>query len=467
MADDGRSEVAVGADVDVRALMAEVHAEVERKKQAGLYPPEVLEELDLIGAGTADDALTRAVLGLRHGVSFDTTVPTASRVPVMAPVAASFKRAVRSSVRWYVSAVVQQIEQFGANVIHVLNLVADRLRGIEERAEERSVEHDRALSEIGRVLEERLTEMRAAVTENRSAIDASREEAAAAAMRAATRLDALEAEVASARARDRLAMLERAVRSLEGRTGRAPGTKETTTSAADRSRAADSAIDYFDFEAHFRGSEEEIRARQALYIEHYENAPGPVVDVGCGRGEFLELLRDAGISSYGIDRHPQMIARCEEKGLDAREGDALEHLASVSAGSLGGVFSAQMVEHLPVSDVPRLFELAADALAPEGRLVVETINPGSLAVFAGAFYLDLGHLRPLHPLTLRFLAEKAGFREVRVEYSALPPEEERPSEIEPTGDAHIDRVVQAVNENFRRVDRLVFGPQDYAIVATR
>lgn len=450
------SEIAVGADVDVRKLMAEIRAEVDRKKREGLYPPDVLEELDAIAAGVGDDSLAKVLMGLRNSMAFSTAVPTASRFPVVAPLASSFKRVVQGSVRWYVSGVLQQVEQFGANVVHAMGLIVERLRSLEE-----SLEHDRALGEVVRVLEEQATELRAAM-------DAARTEAGTAAMRAAVRLDELEADVESVRARDRLAFLERAVRSLEQRIDAEPRAGEMiATAPMDGSREADIALDYFAFEGRFRGSEEEIRERQALYLEQFRGSPGPVVDLGCGRGEFLEILRDADISVYGIDRHPHMVARCREKGLDVREEDALEHLASVPAGTLGGVFSAQMVEHLPMSTVPRLFELAADALAEGGRLVVETINPESLAVFAGAFYIDLGHLRPLHPLTLRFLAEKAGFRDVRVEYSSLPPDEVRPSPIEATGHDVIDGVVEAVNENFALFDRVVFGPQDYAIVATR
>jgi O-antigen chain-terminating methyltransferase len=142
-------------------------------------------------------------------------------------------------------------------------------------------------------------------------------------------------------------------------------------------------------------------------------------------------------------------------------------LSSVPSVTLGGVFSSQMIEHLDLRDVPRFFELAADVLLPGGRLIVETVNPESLFVFAGAFYVDLGHLRPLHALTLQFLAEKAGFSNVRVEYCSLPPTDLRPAQLEPTGDESLDRVIEGINQNFRRLDDIVFGPQDYALIADR
>jgi O-antigen chain-terminating methyltransferase len=222
-----------------------------------------------------------------------------------------------------------------------------------------------------------------------------------------------------------------------------------------------------DFENNFRGPEEEIRRRQQAYVDYFRDPPGSVADLGCGRGEFLTLLADAGIKCYGVDRHPDMVERCKEQGLEAVVGDALDHLASVEPGTLGGVFSAQMIEHLDVRDVPRFFELAAQALAPGGRCVVETLNPRSLFVFAAAFYVDLGHLRPLHPYTLQFLAEKAGFADVHVDYVSPPPDDLRPARIEATGDPRIDGILDSINENFKRLDDVIFGAQDYAIVATR
>jgi O-antigen chain-terminating methyltransferase len=447
-------DVSIGADVDVRAIMAEIRAEVAKKKKAGLYPAEILQEFDAIGGidGPRDDALQNALMGLRQTAGFSTAVTTASQMPVVAPVASSFKRVVRGSVRWYLTGIVQQIEAFGANVIHAIGLLTERLR----RLEERSVDSDGLRDEVARAIAQHVGDLRNAVEATRTLAE-----------QTSRRLDELEADVGGLRTRDRLALVERSLRNLREQLDAGTPSGESRTVTRDRSFQVESALDYVDFENQFRGSEEEIRARQAVYVEVFRDAPGVVVDLGCGRGEFLELLNTAGISSYGVDRHPDMVARSKEKGLDARQGDALEHLASVPPGTLDGIFSAQMIEHLEIRDVPGFFELAADALAPDGRLIVETINPESLVVFASAFYVDLGHLRPLHPLTLRFLASKTGFRDVRVEYFSPPPEDARPADIPGTGHALLDEVVEAVNENFRRVDRLVFGPQDYALIATR
>jgi SAM-dependent methyltransferase len=438
-------DVEIGADVDVARIMSDIRSEIARKREAGLYPPEVLEEFDAAVSSTGkEDALSTALMTVRQSAGFTTAVTTDSELPVVAPVAASFKKAIRGSVRWYINGILQQVERFAASVVYALRLTSDRVRELETGAGE---------------------------------LDASLESVKGGISSLEATVKSIETERDSVRARDRLPIIERAVRGLRERLEASPvegsgrsreqAGRGTSPEVVDRSDLADHSVDYVDFENCFRGPEEEIRRRQADYVDYFRDLPGAVVDVGCGRGEFLTLLTEASIQCYGVDRHPDMVGRCKEQGLSAVVGDALDHLASIEPGTLGGIFSAQMIEHLDVTDVPRFFELAAQALAPGGRCVVETLNPRSLFVFSAAFYVDLGHLRPLHPYTLQFLAEKAGFVEVQVDYVSPPPDDLRPSKIEATGDARLDGIIESINENFKRLDDVIFGAQDYAIVATR
>ncbi len=435
-------EVEIGADVDVSKIMSEVRAEIERKRKAGFYPPEVLEEFDAAVSSTGkEDALSNALMGIRQTAGFTTAVTTDSELPVLAPVASSFKRVIRGSVRWYINGILQQIERFGASVIYALRLTTDRIRELEAK------------------------------TEALDSLKASVEAIEAKGHQTAERTQLLREDFDGVRARERLPVLERAIRSL-----REEGVRVAQSSAAgeqaeppraERSLSADQNIDYLDFENAFLGPEEDRRQRMRDYIDKFRDLPGKVVDLGCGRGEFLEVLAEAGISGYGVERDPDMIERCREKGVEVVDTNALDHLSTVPEGSLGGIFSAHMIEHLEIPDVPRLFELAARALAPGGRLVIETPNPRSLYIFAWAFYIDLGHLRPLHPLLLEYLAKNAGFMDVRAEYFFPPPVDIRPRPLDATGDPAIDQVIEVVNENFKRLDDVVFGPQDYAIVARR
>src|SRR5215210_3028056 len=132
--------------------------------------------------------------------------------------------------------------------------------------------------------------------------------------------------------------------------------------------AAAALPDYFAFESRMRGSTELVRERQRPYVAALRGH-APVLDVGCGRGELLALLRDAGVEARGVDADPDMVAYARGEGLDVEQADAVSHLESLQDGSLGGIFMGQVVEHLPASMLVRTLELAAEKLRPGGLLV--------------------------------------------------------------------------------------------------
>src|SRR5438270_2086791 len=178
--------------------------------------------------------------------------------------------------------------------------------------------------------------------------------------------------------------------------------------------AAAALPDYFAFESRMRGQTAEIRERQRAYVDDFR-AVAPVLDLGCGRGEFLALLRDAGIEARGVDADADMVAFARGEGLEVEQADAVAHVEGLAAGSLGGIFAAQVVEHLPPAALQRLLGLAAAKLRPGGLLVAETINPLSPLALRN-YFADLTHAQPLVPETLELLAQQAGFArtEIRV-----------------------------------------------------
>jgi SAM-dependent methyltransferase len=209
--------------------------------------------------------------------------------------------------------------------------------------------------------------------------------------------------------------------------------------------------DYFAFESRMRGSTEAVRERQRPYLEDFSGA-APVLDLGCGRGEFLALLRDEGIEAYGVDIDPDMADYARGEGLDVVQGGAVEYLERLEDGSLGGIFAAQLVEHLQAPALVRLLELAAAKLRAGGVLVAETINPLSPLALRN-YYADLTHAQPLVPETLELLARQAGFERVELRYLNEPEE----CLVEPP-----DPVIAS---NVRRLNELLFAPLDYALVA--
>lgn len=176
---------------------------------------------------------------------------------------------------------------------------------------------------------------------------------------------------------------------------------------------------YRAFEDRHRGSREMILERLKVYRPYIQAAarlhPGaPFVDIGCGRGEWLELLQAEGIPGRGVDLDQGMLEACRARGLQAEHGDALTYLAAQPEASLAAVTGFHIAEHLSFADLEALITEAKRALKPGGLLILETPNPENLFVATSSFYLDPTHVRPLPPLLLSFLAEFRGFSPVRV-----------------------------------------------------
>jgi SAM-dependent methyltransferase len=214
---------------------------------------------------------------------------------------------------------------------------------------------------------------------------------------------------------------------------------------------ADAVPDYFAYESRMRGSTESVRERQRVYVDDLR-AAAPVLDVGCGRGELLSLLRDAGVAARGIDADADMVAYAQGEGLDVQQADLVDYLGGLEDGELGGIFMAQVVEHLPPAVLVRAFELAAAKLRPGGILIAETINPLSPLALRN-YFADLTHAQPLVPETLELLARQSGFAETELRFLNHPAE--RLTEPD-------DPVIAA---NVRSLNELLFAPLDYALVA--
>lgn len=206
------------------------------------------------------------------------------------------------------------------------------------------------------------------------------------------------------------------VRLLERARGGDPG-----TSPAPRQDA-----DLLAVRAAVRGDSDAIRRRLAPFVEHYRGS-SPVLDLACGKGEFLELLRDAGIAATGVDVDPAMVEHCHDHGWVASLDDGLAALAAAGDASLGGLFAAHVIEYMTPRDVAALAALAAEKLRPGGVIVVESVNPRSSRGLAG-FYRDLASVRPYDPAAVSALLGHYGFVEVETQLSAV-------AELDPPAEA--------------------------------
>jgi O-antigen chain-terminating methyltransferase len=208
-------------------------------------------------------------------------------------------------------------------------------------------------------------------------------------------------------------------------------------------------LDYVRFTERFRGSEEYVKSGQKFYVPYFAGRK-EVLDIGCGRGEFLELMREAGVPARGIDLNPESVGLCSGKGLEAEVADLFVYLDGLADASLDGIFSAQVVEHLPPERLPEMIRLAAQKLARGGALVIETPNPQCLAIFATHFYLDPTHTRPVPRALLSFYLEECGLGGIET-HDRSPGEESMPA-------------LSALPEDFRIA---FFGGLDYATIARK
>ncbi len=218
-------------------------------------------------------------------------------------------------------------------------------------------------------------------------------------------------------------------------------------------------IDYFDFENRFRGSIESVKKSQEAYLKYFSNKKH-VLDIGCGRGEFLSLMKDNGINAEGVDIYEPYTDYCNSKGLKAQCGDGTAYLAKMH--KTDGIFVGQVVEHMKTGEIIALCNTAYEKLEKGGCIIIETPNPTSLSIYTNAFYIDPSHIKPVHPLTLQYFLEKAGFTDVEIIYT----EQSRPShsipELKISGGES-----EEFNKAMKKVSDMIFGSQDYAAVAIK
>ena len=206
------------------------------------------------------------------------------------------------------------------------------------------------------------------------------------------------------------------------------------------------------FQARFGGDEPVIRKQSEAFVDLFAGRKR-VLDLGSGRGIFLQLLKDKGIGGYGVDLDPRMVAQCREKGLEAHEVDALTHLRQIEAGSVDGLYARHLAEHVLPGELVEILRACRRALAPGAPLVFVTPNPATLTVGAHTFWLDPQHLRPIPPELFKFYLEVEGFTEVEIR--TFEPTENRLREDVPEG---------PIRDNVKLLNRTLFGDRDYAVI---
>ncbi|KRB85132.1 hypothetical protein ASE07_21455 [Noviherbaspirillum sp. Root189] len=211
---------------------------------------------------------------------------------------------------------------------------------------------------------------------------------------------------------------------------------------------------YVAFEDKFRGTRDDIQGRLQAYLPYVSKFAGQadarVVDIGCGRGEWLELLKQHDIAAIGVDLNSAMVDVCRSVGLQAEYGDAVEWLRRQPEGSLAAVTGFHIIEHLPFETMVAMFDAALHALRPDGLIIFETPNPENVIVGSCNFYYDPTHQHPLVPTVIEFLARQRGF--AHAEILRMHPFAE-------------DQRIHEDTDLARRLNHLFYGPQDFTLLA--
>ena len=229
----------------------------------------------------------------------------------------------------------------------------------------------------------------------------------------------------------------------------------------------ESEINYYAFEEHFRGSRENIQQHQKVFLDYFKDCKN-VLDIGCGRGEFLELARQNDIVAKGIDIDEDMVNFCKSKGFNVELKDAIETLETMEHKSLDGIFISQVVEHLAPDYLIKMLNLCNKKLKYGFYLIVETVNPLSLFSFAN-FYIDLTHIKPVHPETLKFLLSAVDFREIETKFISPVPDSMRLKKLPDFGDLKDREKVMfgTYNQNIDMLNNTLYGAQDYAVIGKK
>lgn len=252
--------------------------------------------------------------------------------------------------------------------------------------------------------------------------------------------------------------LERLVASIDEKT--VDREKSESLSQLQRIKEQLSPYQYSDFEQRFRGDENRVKEKLKKYLPIFSHSDH-ILDIGCGRGEFVRLLQEQGKQVEGIDISESMLRIAMEKGLPCSKCEALDYLRQQPEGSRGGIFSAQVIEHMESDYLRDLVIEAFRVLQDNSPIVLETVNPLSIFALSNIYFLDVTHRRPLHPEFMRYLLESTGFSDVNIIYS----EELKEEQLE--GISPENRLAREFNTNVDKLNKLLYASPVYAVTGTK
>jgi len=389
-----------------------------------------------------------------------------SHRPIIGDMLTAGRKLVHEEIRRYIDPSMIQQSIFNSTVIDVLAEITRRLEmlttrmDIAENAHERndcalasiredarkiaSADHERFMKELDDHIEERLAASLASLN-----LDIERK---------AWLADLLEGRIS-----ERMESTD-----VDSRLGDADSKAGDADANSRLDEAGRTGFDYLSFENCNRGSSHDIKQRQSVFLQYFRGCHN-VLDIGCGRGEFLELLGENGIGSQGVDLDAEMASYSRSRGLNVERADAISYLGKAGDGSFDGIFLDQVVEHMEPDYLVRLISACHRKMAPGSHIVIETLNPQSLVPFSKYFYMDPTHKKPLHWDTLNFLLASAGFKDLDTRFFSPVPDDWNLAKVSPYEglSAGERKALETYNSNIDKLNSLLFGMQDFAVIGRR
>lgn len=457
-------------EIDVEKIMAQIRENIRKRKAEGVYPDNRVETIPPLPkktlVRTADMNEDLAYLNENWDIQNNTYVISSHR-PVAGRLLVKGRELINSEVKRYVDPAISRQTDFNGSTVRSLNSISEKIDTFEDMVDYKV---DAVISEIDNtIFNELRPEIDTKINELRPEIDTKVNELRP---EIDTKVNELRSEFENKISRN-FELLISSVKSdienkawlagiLEDRIKEGLETLEPGLSVTE-----EDGINYFVFEEKFRGSRDLIKQRQADFLCYFEQCSN-VLDIGCGRGEFLELLKDNDINARGVDVNKDMVDYCNSKGLDVEMQDAIAYLEKTEDKSLDGIFIDQVVEHLEPDYLLKLLLLCNQKLKYGYYLVAETVNPLSLVSFAN-FYIDLTHKKPVHPETLKFIFGSVGFRDIQARFFSPLSDDSRLQKM-PADNISTEKertFFEVYNHNVELLNNILFGPQDYAVIGKK
>jgi len=457
-------------EINVEEIMAKIRENIRRRQAAGELP---LDPDSSIGspskncpAGESDNAIQRDLSYINSNWDIhNNSYFISSHHPYIGKFLVKGRKLVHGEVHRYIDPMISRQTEFNASTVRIITLVSQRCEELNKRQQELETAVSSLKQEIKENVDLHARELFTLESQRSADLNQHQQELK-------TAVSSLKQEVKEnidARVRELFTQMDEDIHArawlthvLEDRIQNELLQKSVPSASTSKENT-----NYFLFEERFRGSREDIKKRQLAFLPYFEKC-SRVLDIGCGRGEFLEILKNHDIGGIGVDSDPDMRAYCRSRQLEVEHSDAIAYLETLEEKSLDGIFIDQVVEHLEPDYLIRLLALCYQKMKFGYYIVIETVNPLSFVSFVN-FYIDMTHKRPVHPETLQYLLSAAGFRECEKKFFSPVSDEDRLKQIGGTSDMNETerKNIDVYNHNVVMLNTVLFGAQDYAVVGKK